>query len=169
MAFSSPLAADPGNELFLSAEQKEEEPEGTRGALQVFLRKRPLSEKEQQVRAEYDALTVIPRKPYCNEGVLHNCQFQADLKTAFITHIHYGFDCVFPEDVSNEVVYAQTAQPLVQIAMNGGMATMFMFGQTGHGLVQRALFSFFSFRCHLFGEIAGKSLQLIGQRTRSDK
>lgn len=121
------------NELFLSAEQKEEEPEGTRGALQVFLRKRPLSEKEQQVRAEYDALTVIPRKPYCNEVVLHNCQFQADLKTAFITHIHYGFDCVFPEDVSNEVVYAQTAQPLVQIAMNGGMATMFMFGQTGSG------------------------------------
>ena len=107
------------------------------------MRKRPLSEKEQQVRAEYDALTVIPRKPYCNEVVLHNCQFQADLKTAFITHIHYGFDCVFPEDVSNELVYAQTAQPLVQIAMNGGMATMFMFGQTGHNLVQRALcFSF---------------------------
>ena len=118
------------------------EPEGTRGALQVFLRKRPRSEKEEQGR-DYDALTVIPRKPYCNEVVLHNCQFQADLKTAFITHIHYGFDCVFPEDVSNEVVYAQTAQPLVQIAMNGGMATMFMFGQTGHGLVQRALFSFF--------------------------
>lgn len=120
------------HELFLSAEQKEEEPEGTRGALQVFLRKRPRSEKEEQGR-DYDALTVIPRKPYCNEVVLHNCQFQADLKTAFITHIHYGFDCVFPEDVSNEVVYAQTAQPLVQIAMNGGMATMFMFGQTGSG------------------------------------
>lgn len=102
--------------------------------MQVFLRKRPLSEKEQQVRAEYDALTVIPRKPYSNEVVLHNCQFQADLKTPFITHIHYGFDCVFPEDVSNELVYAQTAQPLVQIAINGGMATMFMFGQTGHGL-----------------------------------
>ena len=83
------------------------------------------------MRAEYDALTVIPRKPYSNEAVLHNCQFQADLKTAFITHIHYGFDCVFPEDISNETVYAQTAQPLVQIAMNGGMATMFMFGQTG--------------------------------------
>eukprot|EP00438_Fugacium_kawagutii_P013985 Skav200736 [mRNA] locus=scaffold274:233232:234572:- [translate_table: standard] len=123
-----------GHELFLVAEQKEEEQEGTRGALQVFLRKRPLSEKEQQVRAEYDALTVIPRKPYSNEVVLHNCQFQADLKTPFITHIHYGFDCVFPEDVSNEVVYGQTAQPLVQIAINGGMATMFMFGQTGHGL-----------------------------------
>jgi len=121
------------SELLLAAEQREEEAEGTRGALQVFLRKRPISEKEQHVRGDYDALTVIPRRPYCNEVVLHNCQFQADLKTPFITHIHYGFDCVFPEDVSNEVVYEQTAQPLVQIALNGGMATMFMFGQTGSG------------------------------------
>ena len=128
-----PFAVGTGSELLLAAEQREEEAEGTRGALQVFLRKRPISEKEQHVRGDYDALTVIPRRPYCNEVVLHNCQFQADLKTPFITHIHYGFDCVFPEDVSNEVVYEQTAQPLVQIALNGGMATMFMFGQTGPG------------------------------------
>lgn len=117
----------------LLATEKDEEPEGTRGAVQVFLRKRPLFEKEQEIRGEYDALTVIPRKPYPKEVVLHNCQFQADLKTPFITHVHFGFDCVFPEDLSNDAVYSQTAETLVQIALNGGMATMFMFGQTGSG------------------------------------
>lgn len=35
-------------ELCLAAEGREEEPEGTMGALQVFLRKRPLSEKAQK-------------------------------------------------------------------------------------------------------------------------
>eukprot|EP00913_Durusdinium_trenchii_P028185 g26423.t1 len=88
----------------LLATEKDEEPEGTRGAVQVFLRKRPLFEKD-----------------------------MADLKTPFITHVHFGFDCVFPEDLSNDAVYSQTAETLVQIALNGGMATMFMFGQTGSG------------------------------------
>ena len=97
------------------------------------MRKRPISEKESEVRGDYDAVTVVPRKPACKEVVLHNCQFQADLKTPFVTHTHFCFDCVFPEQASNEEVYAQTAEPLVQIALNGGIATMFMFGQTGSG------------------------------------
>ena len=114
-----------------AAEQSELE--ATLAVVQVYMRKRPISEKESQVRGDYDALTVVPRTPVSKEVVLHNCQFQADLKTPFITHAHFGFDCVFPEESSNEEVYAQTAEPLVQIALNGGIATMFMFGQTGSG------------------------------------
>ena len=52
-------------------------------------------------------------------------------RTPFISHVRFGFDTVFPEDCSNDDVYAQTAEPLVQIALSGGMSTMFMFGQTG--------------------------------------
>lgn len=88
--------------------------------MDLFIGEWVLTFQEQEIRGEYDALTVIPRKPYPKEVVLHNCQFQADLKTPFITHVHFGFDCVFPEDLSNDAVYSQTAETLVQIALNGG-------------------------------------------------
>ena len=58
------------------------------GPLQVFLRKRPLSEKAprtdklismaQEVdKGDYDALTVLPGKPRSKEVVLHNCVLEA--------------------------------------------------------------------------------------------
>eukprot|EP00930_Biecheleria_cincta_P049332 TRINITY_DN34553_c0_g1_i1.p1 TRINITY_DN34553_c0_g1~~TRINITY_DN34553_c0_g1_i1.p1 ORF type:complete len:578 (+),score=96.40 TRINITY_DN34553_c0_g1_i1:99-1736(+) len=114
----------------IEAEQRVTEADSV---VSVYLRKRPISEKEMQINGDYDALTVVPGRPHASEVVLHNCAFKADLKTPVITNSHFRFDCVFGEGASNQEVYEQTAARLVRVALQGGMATMFMFGQTGSG------------------------------------
>lgn len=106
-------------------------PQGS--ALQVFLRKRPIFEKEEQQRADYDVTSTLPGQPMSTQMVIHNCLFQADLKTPFINHLTFDFDCVFDEAMSNADVYDQAAAQLVRSSLDGGVGTMFMFGQTGSG------------------------------------
>jgi len=65
--------------------------------------------------------------------VLHNCLFQADLKTPFIQHLRFEFDRVFAEQAENREVYDGVAAGLVESTRQGGVSTMFMFGQTGSG------------------------------------
>ncbi|CAE8661768.1 unnamed protein product [Polarella glacialis] len=101
--------------------------------LRAYVRKRPISEKEEQIRGDYDALTVVPGRPCATDVILHNCAFQADLITPFILHSTFRFDSCFGEEVTNQEVYETSAKPLVQTALSGGMSTMFMFGQTGSG------------------------------------
>eukprot|EP00811_Abedinium_folium_P035281 NODE_8087_length_1524_cov_5.951324.p1 GENE.NODE_8087_length_1524_cov_5.951324~~NODE_8087_length_1524_cov_5.951324.p1 ORF type:complete len:434 (-),score=110.39 NODE_8087_length_1524_cov_5.951324:222-1406(-) len=65
--------------------------------------------------------------------MLHNCLFQADLKTPLINHLTFRFDRVFDHDSENLDVYNAVGLPLVRGSLDGGVSTMFMFGQTGSG------------------------------------
>eukprot|EP00927_Polykrikos_kofoidii_P055529 TRINITY_DN4975_c1_g2_i1.p1 TRINITY_DN4975_c1_g2~~TRINITY_DN4975_c1_g2_i1.p1 ORF type:complete len:1524 (+),score=324.69 TRINITY_DN4975_c1_g2_i1:674-4573(+) len=101
--------------------------------LRVFMRKRPMFEKEVKQRGDFDITTTLPETPVPTRVVLHNCLFQADLKTPFISHITFEFDRVFDADAESADVYTAAAAGLVRNSLDGGVATMFMFGQTGSG------------------------------------
>lgn len=104
----------------------------TPGAIHVFLRKRPLFPKE-AANGEYDITSLPPGSPLATQVVLHNCLFQADLKTPFMQHMWFDFDHVFGEDVGNFEVYRVAASALISSSRDGGLSTLFMFGQTGSG------------------------------------
>jgi len=97
--------------------------------MRVFLRKRPIFESEIEQRGDYDVTTQLPPAT----AVVHNCLFQADLKTPFIQHLAFDYDHAFDEHASGEQVYRVAAQRLVSGAIRGGVGTLFMFGQTGSG------------------------------------
>eukprot|EP00403_Amphidinium_massartii_P001253 CAMPEP_0178381494 /NCGR_PEP_ID=MMETSP0689_2-20121128/6011_1 /TAXON_ID=160604 /ORGANISM="Amphidinium massartii, Strain CS-259" /LENGTH=964 /DNA_ID=CAMNT_0020001677 /DNA_START=10 /DNA_END=2902 /DNA_ORIENTATION=+ len=100
--------------------------------LSVYVRKRPLFDKDEKA-GDYDAVTVLPGTPFPTKVVLHNCLFEANLKTPFLNSHTFSFDRVFGEDTQNKEVYDTAAAPLVASAMSGRICTMFMFGQTGSG------------------------------------
>lgn len=102
-----------------------------KGGISVFLRKRPLFEKEEKLRGDYDVTSTVPNCP--SKVLVHNCMFQADLKTPYISHLTYDFDSIFHERAENTDVYRVSASELVRSALDGGVSTMFMFGQTGSG------------------------------------
>lgn len=101
--------------------------------VQVFLRKRPIFEKEERQHNDFDVVTVYKGSPLSTQLVLHDCLFGADLKTPYIKHLHFEFDHVFSEDAENLTVYKAAASDLVRYSREGGVATIFMFGQTGSG------------------------------------
>lgn len=102
-------------------------------SLRIFARKRPLSQEESIKRREFDIATVLSGRPFPTQLTLHNCLFQADLKTPFINHLQFEFDHVFSEETQNQEVYRLAAFDLVLNTREGGTGTMFMFGQTGSG------------------------------------
>jgi len=105
----------------------------SQNTVRVFVRKRPLFEHEENDRGEYDVATVVPGQPLPTQLILHNCMFQADLKTPYVSHLHFEYDHVFREGAQDHEVYRVAASELVRHACEGGSGTMFMFGQTGSG------------------------------------
>jgi kinesin family protein 2/24 len=96
----------------------------------VFVRKRPLFEQERFNLKEFDVVSVLGHR----EMVVHNCQFQADLKTPFLTHSRFNaFTRCFPDTASNDEIFFASTDPLVSHALSGGISTVFCFGQTGSG------------------------------------
>ncbi|KAF4674305.1 hypothetical protein FOL47_009457 [Perkinsus chesapeaki] len=94
------------------------------------VRKRPLFEKEESIKLEYDVVSCVDE----NTITLHNCLYQADLKRPLISHLSSKFARVFDESADNEFVYKNSgSQEMVLNACRGGLSTMFMFGQTGSG------------------------------------
>jgi hypothetical protein len=80
---------------------------------------------------------------------VHDCRMESDMVHMFISTHSFPFDKVFSEVASNQDVYAQSARykplsrmtlnslyvynsPLVSHAVGGGVATCFMYGQTGN-------------------------------------
>jgi kinesin family protein 2/24 len=53
--------------------------------------------------------------------------------TKYLEEHLFVFDQVFDEDVSNEQLYAEAVQPLVDAAFAGIKVTCFAYGQTGSG------------------------------------
>ena len=94
----------------------------------VYVRKRPLFDREREGR-EFDVVTVTSPTTI----VTHNCLFQADLKTPYITHCQFGFSGCFGESASSEQVFSRTSLRIVEHAKRGGVGTIFCFGQTGSG------------------------------------
>lgn len=99
--------------------------------VRVFLRKRPIFEKEEKLRGDYDVTSTMQDCP--STVLIHNCLFQADLKTPYISHLSYEFDSIFHEKAENTEVYKVSASEMVRSVVDGGISTMFMFGQTGSG------------------------------------
>lgn len=132
-------------------------------AIRVCVRKRPIFDKE--MRQDYDVVSVVPGE---TQIMVHNCRFEADLKTPFLQHHIFEFDRVFAEDSVNEDVYAFMAAPLVQRALDGGISTMFMFGQTGSGKTHTMTAVYEAAAHELFAESDGEepwlSLQFIELR-----
>jgi len=53
--------------------------------------------------------------------------------TKFLENHKFHFDYTFDENVSNDVVYKYTAQPILRTIFDQGVATCFAYGQTGSG------------------------------------
>ncbi|PXF49466.1 Kinesin-like protein KIF2C [Gracilariopsis chorda] len=94
----------------------------------VCVRKRPLTRKERTAHNR-DIVTVNPA-----DGALfvHELREKVDLTKHVVTH-PFTFDRVFGEQVSNSIVYENTAKPLVDTLFAGGRGTCFAYGQTGAG------------------------------------
>mmetsp|Transcript_27479 Transcript_27479/g.63533 ORF Transcript_27479/g.63533 Transcript_27479/m.63533 type:complete len:1076 (-) Transcript_27479:81-3308(-) len=108
--------------------------QSSRAPVTVYARIRPLFPKDEQV-GDFDVATVVPARgeQLPSKMMLHNCLFEADLKTPYINHMQFEFDHVFGPTASNRHVYSVSAKHLVEGACNGGVGTLFMFGQTGSG------------------------------------
>lgn len=116
------------------------------GMCAVYVRKRPMFERETR-RSDFDVLTVVSGAPasqqpsaqgveeqgIAQEIVHHACMFDKSLVIPFISHTMFPFDGVFDVGSSNEDVYRVVGRPLLQNALSGNLATLFIFGQTGSG------------------------------------
>lgn len=105
------------------------------GMCAVFVRKRPMFDRDKE-RCDFDVLTVIRAGeglPIGPEIVHHACMFDRSMVTPFICHTQFPFDGVFDAEASNEDVYCDVGRPLLENALNGNLATLFVFGQTGSG------------------------------------
>lgn len=102
-------------------------PERNDNRLNVFVRKRPLNEKEKKAMG-YDIVTCTEFKTL----VCHEPKLKVDL-TAAIENYPFTFDGVFDEEIENEQIYAGTVEPLIQDLSNRGTLTVFAYGQTGSG------------------------------------
>ena len=98
--------------------------------VEVYVRKRPLFRHEEAKRNDFDVVSVLPES---SQLVLHNCLFQADLRTPVIHHLRFAFDHIFGDGVSDQSVYNAAAMSLVESTKTGRANTILMFGQTGSG------------------------------------
>uniref|UniRef100_H9GP92 Kinesin-like protein n=1 Tax=Anolis carolinensis TaxID=28377 RepID=H9GP92_ANOCA len=93
----------------------------------VCVRKRPLSQREAELK-DIDVVSI----PCPNVVMVHEAKQKLDL-TRYLENQAFRFDHAFDDCATNESVYRHTAQPLVEIVFQGGMATCFAYGQTGSG------------------------------------
>jgi len=133
---------------------------GGGGGVSVFVRKRPLFDRE-KAKGEFDVISVVdlasavpdavvstppsspregggahyhPPEPPDPAVIVHNCAMHADMKRMFARHSAYRATAVFGERADNAAVYAGTASPLVRAAAAAyRVSTLFMYGQTGSG------------------------------------
>mmetsp|Transcript_45086 Transcript_45086/g.97944 ORF Transcript_45086/g.97944 Transcript_45086/m.97944 type:complete len:646 (-) Transcript_45086:30-1967(-) len=95
----------------------------------VLARKRPLQENEVEAGA-YDSVTC---EGINNAVVVHDGRVHRDGRTLYMSHSRFCLDRVFSENHGNDAIYEEAARPLAQAAMEGGRATLMLFGQTGTG------------------------------------
>ncbi|KAI8646769.1 P-loop containing nucleoside triphosphate hydrolase protein [Parasitella parasitica] len=95
--------------------------------IKVCIRKRPLNRHEIATN-EPDTSELISSRTI----EIHAPKQKVDLTKYTLQH-SFTFDHVFDCNASNESIYQQTIQPLVEHMLRGGKATCFAYGQTGSG------------------------------------
>ena len=91
---------------------------GSKNGVNVYVRKRPLFPKE-RLGGDFDTISIHPT--HCD---VHNCLYNADLKTPFLQHNSFHMDMCFGEASTNDQVYGTAARGLVAHACRGGISTM---------------------------------------------
>lgn len=97
--------------------------------VQVVLRLRPLSEKERRQGEEnvwkvYEGMSVVLRR---------EVEDHLPVRKYTQSNSAFNFDRCFGATTTNEMVYESTVKGMVDSAVNGINATVFMYGQTGSG------------------------------------
>jgi kinesin family protein 2/24 len=95
--------------------------------IRVTVRKRPLTSKETK-RNDYDTVDCLSADTLC----VKETKVKVDL-TKFIEQHTFTFDQVYAEATTNEEIYQDAVQPLVQAAFDKTKVTCFAYGQTGSG------------------------------------
>ncbi|CEP19914.1 hypothetical protein [Parasitella parasitica] len=95
--------------------------------IKVCIRKRPLNQHETATN-EPDISKLISSRTI----EIHASRQKVDLTKYTVQHT-FTFDHVFDCHTSNQSIYQQTTQPLVEHMLQGGKATCFAYGQTGSG------------------------------------
>lgn len=96
--------------------------------IKVVVRKRPLNKRE-IAKKEDDIITIEPNS---NALTVHETKLKVDL-TEYVEKHEFVFDAVLNEYVANDVVYAETVEPIVPLIFQKTKATCFAYGQTGSG------------------------------------
>lgn len=98
--------------------------------LAVFIRKRPLSRKE-EINQYFDVVTCDHASQYI---YVHEPKQKVDL-TPYVENQRFQFDAVFDESDDNRTVYNSCLRPYVRQALASGQGslTCFTYGETGSG------------------------------------
>lgn len=95
--------------------------------LSVFVRKRPIFQKEQN-NGEIDAISCA------NPQVrVHAPKFKVDGITKYVDNFDFQFDNSFNENEDTTLVYQHSLQPMIDLLLSQGVVTCFAYGQTGSG------------------------------------
>lgn len=92
--------------------------------IKVFMRKRPIFDKE-EASGEFDVISC----PHPNKIIIHDARIQSDMRHQYLNNYEFNFDRVFDESASGQEVFEVAAAPLVQTAFDGGYATCIVYGQ----------------------------------------
>lgn len=117
---------DVDGERLMSAGEDIVSPAAPASTIQVVLRKRPI------IVGKEDSENDIVRCVESSTVTVYEQKMRLDL-TPVIEPNSFEFDHVFGEDSSNEEVYKECCQPLLETVRHGGGAVVFAFGQTGSG------------------------------------
>jgi len=104
-----------------------------RNGVTIFVRKRPIFQYELD-RSDYDIVSVDSTSSDTLDTVMiHNCVMHPDMRQMFVKPVSFPCTGAFDEHCSDDSIYQHVAEPLVNIAVRGGVATILMYGQTGSG------------------------------------
>lgn len=65
--------------------------------------------------------------------MVHECKYRVDGITKFVENSEFEFDNTFSNEESTEELYFYSIRPILDLAFNQGIVTVFAYGQTGSG------------------------------------
>jgi kinesin family protein 2/24 len=60
--------------------------------------------------------------------IVHECRYKVDAITKYIENSEFVFDNAFGHDETNEELYLFSIKPIVDLAFNQGIVTVFAYG-----------------------------------------
>lgn len=89
--------------------------------IQVLIRKRPLTQKE--IKKKYKDIILIQD----NELIVNEQKVKLDM-TKYTEQHAFTFDRSFDEFMTNEEIYRDSVQSLIDFALDGGKVSCFAYG-----------------------------------------